>query len=289
MSSLKEIRGRINSVSATLKITDVNRMISSAKLHKVQGSLNSFSIYKKNILSTYYDLINSMSEIDNIPLMVKNTKTKKILIVSFSSNTGLCGAFNSNVIKKTTETIAQYKAQSYDVMLYTIGKKVYDGFSSNKNITLENIPPELYDNQSYTNVSNITEKIITMYLNKEVDEVIMIYNRFKNILTQYISEKKLLPLTNENIPQNSYPDYIMEPDKKTLINLLTPQIVRLTFYETFLESLAAEYGARSAAMQAATDNANDLIEELSSQYNKVRQSAITGELIDIVGGSEALK
>ncbi|MDR1594666.1 MAG: ATP synthase F1 subunit gamma [Prevotellaceae bacterium] len=288
MSSLKEIRGRINSVSATRKITDVNRMISSAKLHKAQASLNAFLFYKNNIISTFYDLINSLSE-TNIPLMTKNTGTKKVLIVSFSSNTGLCGAFNSNAIKKTAEVIERYSAESYNVALYTIGKKIYDGFSQNKNIALENIPPEIYDHQSYTKVSEVAEKIITMYLNKEVDEVVMVYNRFKNILTQYIAEKKLLPLTDGNGHKDSYPDYIMEPDKETLVQTLAPQIVKLMLYETFLESMVAEYGARSSAMQAATDNANDLLGELSTQYNKVRQSAITGELIDIVGGSEALK
>jgi F-type H+-transporting ATPase subunit gamma len=288
MPSLKEIKGRINSVSATLKITDVTRMISSAKLHKVQGSLNSFSIYKKSIWDTFYDLVNSLSEA-NIPLMTENTESKKVLIVSFSSNTGLCGAFNNNVIKKTTEVIERYRAKSYDVQLYTLGKKVYAGFVQNKNIPIENIPPEIFEHPSYTSVSEIAEKIITMYLNKEVDEVIMIYNRFKNILTQYISEKKLLPLATDTDDKKSFPDYIMEPDKETLVSTLAPQAVKLVFYETFLESLAAEYGARSSAMQAATDNANDLIGELSTQYNKVRQSAITGELIDIVGGSEALR
>jgi F-type H+-transporting ATPase subunit gamma len=288
MPSLKEIRGRINSVSATLKITDVNRMISSAKLHKAQSSLNSFLHYKNSILSTFYDLVNSLSE-TNIPLMTNNIDTKRVLLISFSSNTGLCGAFNSNVIKKTAEMIEKYRAKSYNVILYTVGKKVYDGFSQNGSVALENISSEIYDHQSYTKVSAIAEKAITMYLNREVDEVVMIYNRFKNILTQYISEKKLLPLTNENGRQDSYPDYIMEPDKQTLVNVLAPQIVKLTLYETFLESLAAEYGARSSAMQAATDNANDLLGELSTQYNKVRQSAITGELIDIVGGSEALR
>jgi F-type H+-transporting ATPase subunit gamma len=288
MSSLKEIRGRINSVSATLKITDVNRMISSAKLHKAQSSLNSFLLYKNNILSTFYDLINSLSEA-NIPLMTQNIGAKKVLIISFSSNSGLCGAFNSNAIKKTAEIVEKYHSKSYSVMLYTIGKKIYDGFSHNKNIALENIPPEIYDHQSYTKMSDVAEKIIAMYLNKEVDEVVMIYNRFKNILTQYITEKKLLPLTDENGHKDAYPDYIMEPDKETLVSVLAPQVVKLAFYETFLESLVAEYAARSSAMQAATDNANDLIDELSTQYNKVRQSAITGELIDIVGGSEALK
>jgi F-type H+-transporting ATPase subunit gamma len=288
MPSLKEIRGRINSVSATLKITDVNRMISSAKLHKAQGSLNSFLHYKNSILSTFYDLINSLPE-TNIPLMTENADTKKVLIISFSSNSGLCGAFNSNVIKKTAETIDKYRAKSYNVALYTIGKKVYDGFSQHKNIALENVASEIYDHQSYTRVSKIAEKVLAMYLNQEVDEVVMIYNRFKNILTQYISEKKLLPLTNGDVRKDSYPDYIMEPDRETLVNVLAPQVVRLTFYETFLESLVAEYAARSSAMQAATDNANDLLGELSTQYNKVRQSAITGELIDIVGGSEALR
>jgi F-type H+-transporting ATPase subunit gamma len=288
MPSLKEIRGRINSVSATLKITDVNRMISSAKLHKAQSALNSFSSYKKSILSTFYDLVNSLSE-TNIPLMTENSDTKKVLIVSFASNTGLCGSFNSNVIKKTSEMIEKYSDKSYNIVLYTFGKKVYEGFAQNRNITLENIPPETHDHPSYAKLSEIAERIMTIYLNKEVDEVIIIYNRFKNILTQYIAVKKLLPLANEDVRKDSYPDYIMEPDKTTLVNVLAPQAVKLAFYEAFLESLTAEYGARSSAMQAATDNANDLLSELSTLYNKVRQSAITRELIDIVGGSEALK
>jgi F-type H+-transporting ATPase subunit gamma len=221
--------------------------------------------------------------------MTEKIDKKKVLLISFSSNSGLCGAFNSNVIKKTAEIINKYRTKSCDVKLYTIGKKVRDGFLQNRNISLENIPPEIYEHQSYMETSKIVDQVITMYLNSEVDEVVMIYNRFKNILTQYITEKKLLPFTSENKQKYSYPDYIMEPDRQTLINELAPQVVKLTFYETFLESLVAEYAARSSAMQAATDNANDLLGELSTQYNKVRQSAITGELIDIVGGSEALK
>jgi F-type H+-transporting ATPase subunit gamma len=229
-----------------------------------------------------------MTEI-NIPLMTGNDDTRKVVIVSFSSNTGLCGAFNSNVIRRTTETIEKYQAKSCSVILYTVGKKVYDGFSLNKNITLHNVASDVHDHPSYDKLSVVAERIMSMYLNREVDEVIMIYNRFKNILTQYISEKKLLPLTNDAANEQSYPDYIMEPDRQTLIGVLAPQVVKLSFYETLLESLAAEYGARSSAMQTATDNANDLLGELGSLYNKVRQSAITGELIDIVGGSEALK
>jgi F-type H+-transporting ATPase subunit gamma len=128
-----------------------------------------------------------------------------------------------------------------------------------------------------------------MYLNGEIDEAVIIYSQFKNILTQYVLEKNLLPLTDKSEHNSSFSNYIMEPDKKTLVDVLAPQVVKLEFYEALLESLAAEYGARSSAMQAATDNANELLGELRSQYNRVRQSAITGELIDIVGGSEALK
>ncbi|MDR0386141.1 MAG: F0F1 ATP synthase subunit gamma, partial [Prevotellaceae bacterium] len=133
------------------------------------------------------------------------------------------------------------------------------------------------------------EKITDMYLNGEIDEAVIIYSQFKNILTQYVLEKNLLPLTDKSEHNSSFSNYIMEPDKKTLVDVLAPQVVKLEFYEALLESLAAEYGARSSAMQAATDNANELLGELRSQYNRVRQSAITGELIDIVGGSEALK
>jgi F-type H+-transporting ATPase subunit gamma len=222
------------------------------------------------------------------PLMSENTNTKKALIISFSSNTGLCGALNFNVIRRTNEMIDHYHAKQYEVMLYTVGKKVYDELSQNSNIAIENIS-DLYDHPSYSRLAEFVEQIMSIYLNGEVDEVVMIYNRFKNILSQYITEKRLLPMEGGESQQDTYPDYIMEPDRETLVSVLAPRVVKLVFYETFLEALAAEYGARSAAMQAATDNANDLLGELSTLYNKVRQSAITGELIDIVGGSEAQK
>jgi F-type H+-transporting ATPase subunit gamma len=226
----------------------------------------------------------------DIPLMTANNESKAVLIVAFASNTGLCGAFNSNVIRRTTEIVEQYRAKAYDVRLYTLGKKVYERFAYDNDIRVENLPFDIHEHPTYERLSEIAEQIISLYLDKKVDRVIMIYNRFKNILTQYITEQTLLPdLSLSDLRSVSSIDYIMEPDKKTLIDVLAPQIVKLRFYETLLESLSAEYGARSSAMQAATDNANDLIGELSTLYNKVRQSAITGELIDIVGGSEALK
>lgn len=289
MPSLKEIRGRINSVNATLKITDVTRMISSAKLHKSQNELNSFRPYKDKITSIFYNLANLLTGTP-VPLMKNNAGSKNVIIVAFSSNTGLAGAFNMNVIKKTNEVIDRYRSQSYNITLYTIGQKVYDGFSQYRNITLEKGYTGILEHPSYAETSKLAENLIQLFLNNKADEVVIIHNKFKNILTQYITEKKLLPL---ELPQDSTgdfsTDYIMEPDKTALLKTLAPQSVKLELFESLLESLTAEFGARSSAMQTATDNGNDLINELNIQYNKVRQSAITGELIDIVGGSEALK
>lgn len=286
MPSLKEIRGRINSVNATLKITDVTRMISSAKLHKAQGTLNSFLPYKNKVSSIFYNLANSLPEL-NIPLL-QNNEVKKAVIVAFSSNTGLAGAFNINVIKRTTELIENYRKQQYNVVLYTIGKKVYDGFAAYKDITLKDFS-SVFEDPTYANVSVIADELMNMFLTAEVGEIVIVYNRFKNILTQYISDKKLLPVSIPAPDEELTTDFILEPSEKNIVEILAPQVVRLELFESLLESLTAEFGARSSAMQAATDNASELINELTIQYNKVRQSAITGELIDIVGGSEALR
>jgi len=286
MPSLKEIRGRINSISATLKITDVTRMISSAKLHKAQNALNNFRPYKEKIVDTFCDLKNSLSDIE-IPMTNQND-AKKLLLISFSSNTGLCGAFNMNVIRRTTEVIEEYRSKSYEVYLYTFGKKVHNAFESYKNITLINAPADILEKPSYEKISEIAEQFINMYNNNKISDSVIIYNHFKNILVQHIAEKKLLPIEIPDSTENHI-DYIVEPNKKFIIKTLTPQMIKLNLYEALLESLAAEFGARSAAMQSATDNAIDLISELGIQYNKVRQSAITGELIDIVGGAETFR
>ena len=290
MSSLKELRGRINSVSATLKITDVTRMISGAKLHKAQDALSVFSSYKRKINTMFFDFATSNPDI-HIPFVEVRKQVKSVVIISFSSNSGLCGAFNTNVIKKTADLIKSYP-ETVEITLYAIGKKIYDAFVGNKRISLKGTYSELLDAPAYSSIVPLADELSASFLSGELDEIRMIFNKFKNILTQNITEEILLPMpttTERRKATNPEVDYIIEPDKICLINRLAPQMVRLSLFEKLLQSATAEHGARSAAMQAATENAKDLISDLSLEYNKVRQASITGEILDIVGGAEALK
>ena len=295
MSSLKEIRGRINSVSATLKITDVTRMISSAKLRKAQNILSEFLLYKKKISDIFFDYLSLESDNICVPLAEERKFVRNIAIVSFSANTGLCGAFNMNACKKTADIVKSYSTTG-NVRLYTIGKKVYDAFAGDKNIKLKGSYHELLESPVYSLITPIADELIDLFLSGEIDEVHVVFNKFKNILTQNITEEILLPLPVQFLSNAETEkvttlrtDYIIEPDKISLIKTLAPQMFRLSLFEKLLQSVTAEYGARSSAMQAATDNARDLISDLSIEYNKVRQASITGEILDIVGGAEAIK
>ena len=266
-------------------------MISSAKLHKAQDTLSVFSSYKRKINSVFFDFAASNPEI-RIPFVEVRKQVKSVAIVSFSSNSGLCGSFNTNVVKKTADLIKSYP-ETVEITLYAIGKKIYDAFVGNKRIKLKNTYSELVDAPAYSSIVPVADELIASFLSGEKDEIRMIFNKFKNILTQNVTEETLLPMqtatTKNRKTANSETDYIIEPDKISLINLLAPQTIRLSLFEKLLQSATAEHGARSAAMQAATDNAKDLITDLSLEYNKVRQASITGEILDIVGGAEALK
>lgn len=290
MSSLKELRGRINSVTATLKITDVTRMISGAKLHKAQDALAVFAAYKRKINATLAEFVASNPDVQ-IPLCNRRKQIKNIALVAFSSNSGLCGAFNTNVIKRTSERLKSYD-NTVNITLYAAGKKIYDAFANSKELNVKGPYPELHDSPTFRTISPLADELIASFTAGEIDEVLLIFNKFKNILIQNITEEPLLPLplTAPEREAGARPiDYIVEPDKISLIRQLAPQMVRLTLFEKLLQSATAEHGARSAAMQAATENAKDLISDLSLEYNKVRQASITGEILDIVGGAEALK
>ncbi|MDR2562733.1 MAG: ATP synthase F1 subunit gamma [Prevotellaceae bacterium] len=290
MASLKELRGRINSVSATLKITDVTRMISGAKLHKAQETLSVFTAYKRRINSVYYEFVASNAEA-HIPAAESRKQIKSVALIAFSSNSGLCGAFNSNIIKRTSEIISAY-SPDVKITLHAIGKKVYEAFAGNKSLTVNGPYPELHDLPMYSSSAKLSALLSESFLKGEVDEVRMIFNKFKNILVQNTTEETLLPMPAKEAAgkeQKSKIDYIVEPCKQDLISYLAPQMIQLAFFEKLLQSATAEHAARSAAMQAATENAKDLIHELSLEYNKVRQASITGEILDIVGGAEALK
>lgn len=294
MASLKEIRGRIHSISTTLKITDVTRMIASAKLHKARMILGNFLPYQTKIKEIFFNLLHS-GELSDTPF-ADQRKQNKIVIVAISSNGSLCGAFNMNAIKKTAEMLESYSSvPPENITLYAIGKKMYDAFARQKGITLKGPYSELLDSCTYENVEPLANELIKLFLKKEVDVVEVIHNKFKNILTQYITLNTLLPMEVAPVQkvdlkekQEQF-DYIVEPSRIQIMDFLAPQVIRLSLFGMILESAVSEYAARSTAMQTATDNANELIEDLTKQYNRLRQAVITKEIIDIVGGAEALR
>ena len=292
MASLKEIRGRINSISNTRKITSAMKMVSSAKLHKAQDNILRFHPYWRKIngiMDVYFE--NEMN-VNSLGLFMDLRKVKKLVIVVFSSNSGLCGAFNVNIQKKMAETLNEYATlPKNNISIYFIGKKGYEGFAGkNLGYNIAGIIPELADKPDYEQLNKVTNKLINTFLSKNVDKVEFIYSKYKNTAIQHATNELLLPIVLE---ETSYKrkniSYIIEPDPQQLSKSLVPAVIRLKMYGALLNSYASEHGARTTAMQVATDNADELIENLKLQYNKLRQDAITKEIIDIVGGSEIFR
>jgi F-type H+-transporting ATPase subunit gamma len=291
MPSLKEIKGRIASVDSTRKITSAMKMVSSAKLRKAQAYVERFLPYQKQLMSILDRCLSSDTEDFSSPL-TENRETKRVAIVAISSNSSFCGAFNSNVIRLLWETVQKYHALHYEIEVYPIGKKVEEAVA--KSI----IPVEkkgsyisLIDKPDYEEARDIADSLVAGFLSGTIDKVDLIYNHFKSMGSQVSTADPFLPIIlskNEN-KQVTATDYIVEPDRKTLLDTLLSKSLRAKIFAVILDSAAAEQAARTVAMQIATDNANDLMDELTLQYNKQRQQAITSELLDIIGGSEALK
>lgn len=295
MASLKEIRARILSVNSTKKITSAMKMVSAAKLHKSEENTLRFIPYKQkltDILTQY--LSNIEPGTVQIPLAEKR-EVKRASIVCISSNSGLCGVFNSNVNKLLNEAISKYQAQNVSVSIYPIGKKISDyvrklGYP----VTID--CNDLCDKPSYEQACTVIQPLVQQYLNQEIDELILLYNHHKNAASQIPTNEVLLPLSTEvtePVPglnkDNQNLLYITEPNVETVINQLVPNVIRMRFYAAIMDSTTAEHGARTTAMQVASDNASKMIETITQQYNRARQEVITNELLDIVGGSEALR
>ena len=295
MASLKEIRARILSVNSTKKITSAMKMVSAAKLHKSEENTLRFIPYKQkltDILTQY--LSNIEPGTVHIPLAEKR-EVKRASIVCISSNSGLCGVFNSNVNKLLNEAISKYQAQNVSVSIYPIGKKISDyvrklGYP----VTID--CNDLCDKPSYEQACTVIQPLVQQYLNQEIDELILLYNHHKNAASQIPTNEVLLPLSTEVTEpvqglnkDNQNLLYITEPNVETVINQLVPNVIRMRFYAAIMDSTTAEHGARTTAMQVASDNASKMIETITQQYNRARQEVITNELLDIVGGSEALR
>ena len=354
MPSLKEIKGRINSISSTLAITSAMKMVASAKLQKAQMAIQNMLPYERRLYSMLLDLMGAMNisaaasedgsvrgsgsaergfdqsgdllslsnrqdlaGMDGAYSLMAQREVRKVAIVAFASNSSLCGAFNSNVIREATVVINEYRASGLgdaDITVYSVGRKMAEamkklGFPSPADFT------KMSDSPSYDAASALAQELFDGFVSGRFDKVELVYNHYKSTSSQPTTRQTYLPLSladatadiqvgkitdsasepytdkvaepvvRQNSPTTETPDLIVEPSKEELIATLLPKVVRLRVFTTLLDSTAAEHAARTVAMQLATDNGNDLLQELTLEYNKGRQQKITSEILDIVGGS----
>ena len=296
MASLKEVKTRINSVKSTRKITSAMKMVASAKLHKAQGAIENMLPYQKKLNKILTNFLSADLPIESP--YVQEREVKRVAIVVFSSNTSLCGAFNANVIKMMMQTIGEFRTLGQDnILIFPIGKKV-DEAAKRMGFKPQEVSPTLSDKPTYQEAAELAHRLMDLYVAGEVDRVEIIYHHFKSMGVQILLRETYLPinLTNvvseedreneEEVQENEIAnDYIIEPNAEELIASLIPTVLSQKIFTAAVDSNASEHAARTLAMQVATDNANELIQDLTKQYNKSRQQAITNELLDIVGGS----
>jgi len=294
MASLKEIRERKTSVASTMQITSAMKMVSAAKLKKAQNAIVQFRPYAEKLQEILASVGDSIKDDEDNQYSVQRDK-ERILLVLITSNRGLCGAFNSNAIKATIQralTTFDRQMMAHQVDFIAIGKKGAD-FLRKKGYNVIFDGSELFDDLTFDRVAKIANMIMGLFTKGEYDNVDVIYNRFKNAGTQILTEEQFLPIEVDLLAEKAGPvsnvDYIFEPTKEYIVEELIPRSLKLQFYKAILDSHASEHGARMTAMHKATDNATELLKELSLQFNKARQAAITNEILEIVGGAEALK
>ncbi len=287
MANLKEIKNRITSVSSTIQITSAMKMVSAAKLKRAQDAILQMRPYAEKMTSILSNLSAASDGNSSSPFLAQR-EGNKVLLVPITSNRGLCGAFNANVNKRVNALIREEYA---DADIRPIGKKANDFFGkSGKVSTYEGFQKdtiEVFDDLNYDNVSAIALEIMEAFENGTYDKVVLVYNQFKNAAVQILQTEQFLPVAP---PQEevSTTDYIFEPDQEEIMNGVIPKSLKVQLYKAILDSVASEHGARMTAMHKATDNANELRSELRLEYNKARQAAITGEILEIVAGAEAL-
>ena len=284
MSGLKEIRNRISSVSSTMQITSAMKMVSAAKLKKAQDSITATLPYSNKLSELVKNISASIDSVDSNPLFVSR-EVRKTLIIVITSNKGLCGGFNSNVIKEVYNISSEYGSNKPDLL--TIGKKGDDILKKKFNVISSH--NDLFEQFSYLNVKSIASKIMQLYTDEKYDKVILVYNHFKNAATQIITKEQFLPISENNDDNVSTSgDYIFEPNREKILEELIPKTLSIQLFKSISDSIAGEHGARMTAMHKATDNASELRDQLKLTYNKARQTAITNEILEIVGGAEAL-
>ena len=285
MANLKEIRNRISSIGSTMQITSAMKMVSAAKLKKAQDAITAMRPYSSKLTELLQNLSATLDS-DAGGAYSKQREVSKVLLVVVTSNRGLCGGFNSSVIKETTQNIAA-NYQEVDVDLLTIGKKGNDILS--KSYPVIDARNDVFDNLTFDYVAEVAEKIMKLYSDGTYDKIEIIYNRFKNAATQIPQVEQFLPIKPVEGDTNASADYIFEPSKEKIVLELIPKSLKTQLFKAVRDSFAAEHGARMTAMHKATDNATELRDELLLTYNKARQAAITNGILEIVGGAEALK
>ena len=286
MASLKEVKGRIATVNNTRKITSAMKMVASAKLHKAQAAITRMLPYEQRISRLLANFLSGSEQIVS-PFTVQR-KVKRMALIVFSSNSSLCGGFNANVIKHTQQWLEKHAhLPQEDILLYPVGRKVWEALTK-QGYQVQGDYQHMADKPTFAEAAALAQSLMEMYQKGEVDRVELLYNHFKSTSTQVLTNEVYLPIPLPDQEETSgETDYILEPSRAELLAMLLPKVLRLKLYTVLLDSNASEHAARTLAMQIATDNADDLLQELTLMYNKTRQQAITNELLDIVGGSMA--
>lgn len=296
MPSLKEVRIRIASVKSTKQITSAMKMVSASKLRRAQNAILSMRPYAAKLHEIMQNLSHDLEGSDE-GVWADDRGDQKVLIVPVTSNRGLCGAFNANIVKETVILIndkysSQYKSGNVDIMC--LGKKGADTLKT-WGYQLKEVNTEIFDDLTFDRAVEIAESLMNDFLEKKYDKIIIVYNQFKNAAVQILQKEQFLPVTesddstNENNETEAAANYIFEPNKQDILEALVPKTIKIQLYKALLDSHAAEHGARMTAMHKATENAEELLKNLNLSYNKARQAAITNEILEIVGGAEALK
>jgi F-type H+-transporting ATPase subunit gamma len=283
MANLKEIRNRITSVSSTMQITSAMKMVSAAKLKKAQDAITAMRPYAEKLTELLQNLSATL-EGDSAGSFTEQREINKVLVVAITSNRGLCGAFNTNVIKQSNVVANSYTGKQVDV--FAIGKKGNDVLG--KNYTVIDNKSAIFDDLTFENVSAVAQQIMDKFEAGDYDKIELVYNQFKNAATQIVQREQFLPLAPIKGGEVVSSDYIFEPSKEEIVLTLIPKSLKTQLYKAVRDSFASEHGARMTAMHKATDNATELRNQLKLTYNKARQAAITGEILEIVGGAEAL-
>ena len=285
MASLKEIKGRIGSVQSTLKITSAMKLVASTKLRRAQTAIENMLPYDRQLGTILHNFLSSGVTV--VSPFTEERPTERVAVVVVASNSSLCGGFNSNVIRQADTVLEEYakKLGKEHLLIYPVGRKVSQSLS--KRYSLLKDYEAIDDKPAYKDASALAEHLMELFLKKEIDRVELVYTHYKSTSTQIVMHETFLPLALQSEDENGegMSDYIVEPSPKELVTRLLPKTLRMKIYTILLDSNASEHAARTVAMQQATDNANELLQELNLMYNKGRQQAITSELLDIIGGT----